>query len=51
LNGEALQEFTSQNEFEADARGWYDAGGNLILAKSGGMSVYELKTFEFQFGG
>jgi hypothetical protein len=38
-----------QAEFDASPDGWYQAGPNLILAKSGQMDVAQTKTFAFRF--
>jgi alpha-glucosidase len=40
LNGIGLTKHNSQAEFDAAESGWYNAGENLILAKSDVMNVY-----------
>ncbi|MEA5571957.1 TIM-barrel domain-containing protein [Calothrix sp. UHCC 0171] len=47
MNGTKLTQFNSQAEFEAAASGWYNAGENLILAKSGVQNTQQEKKFEF----
>lgn len=48
LNGTALPQQSSQAAFEAAASGWFNAGNNLILAKSPSLDVGTVKTFSFQ---
>jgi alpha-glucosidase len=48
VNGVAIKQFSSINEWEAAASGWYYAGNNLIMAKSGQVSVGEDKVFDFR---
>ncbi len=49
LNGTLLTQHPSQAAFEAAASGWYNAGNNLILAKSESLSVESTeKTFSFE---
>lgn len=50
LNGGALTQYTTQATFNAASSGWFNAGGNLILAKSGSQAVTSAKTFVFTFG-
>ncbi|MGJ3252743.1 MAG: TIM-barrel domain-containing protein [Elainellaceae cyanobacterium] len=47
LNGRELPQFTNKAEFDAADAGWYNAGKNLIWAKSGIQSVDLSKTFDF----
>jgi alpha-glucosidase len=48
LNGTALPQHTSASAFNAASSGWYNAGRNLILAKSEVLNVYNTtKTFSF----
>lgn len=51
LNGAALTQYGSRAAFEAAASGWYKAGTNLVIAKSGSQSVASAKTFVFTLGG
>ncbi len=49
LNGTPLTKRDSKEDFEAASSGWYNAGNNLIVAKSGEMDVYNSdKTFSFE---
>jgi len=50
LNGTSLPQYNTQAEFDAVASGWYNAGNNLIVAKSSDMNVTSTKTFEFHLG-
>lgn len=47
LNGSTLTQHATQSAFDAASSGWYNAGDNLILAKSSSLSVSTTKTFEF----
>ena len=47
LNGSSLTQHGSQAAFDAASSGWYNAGNNLILAKSGDTAVNTAKTFVF----
>ncbi|MEI6336550.1 MAG: TIM-barrel domain-containing protein [Methylococcaceae bacterium] len=47
LNGQALPKKNSQAELDAASSGWYDAGDNLVLAKSDKIAVNTPKTFSF----
>lgn len=47
LNDEELPKQNSQKEFDAASNGWYDAGDNLVLAKSDKIAVSDQKTFSF----
>jgi alpha-glucosidase (family GH31 glycosyl hydrolase) len=48
LNGTALPQQSSQAAFDAASSGWFNAGNNLILAKSTQLDVGTVKTFNFQ---
>ncbi|WP_034269266.1 TIM-barrel domain-containing protein [Haloechinothrix halophila] len=50
LNGTALTQHANKAEFDAATSGWYNAGGNLIVAKSDSLSVSNGTTFEFTLG-
>lgn len=47
LNGSALAQHTTQSAFDVANSGWFNAGSNLIYAKSGDLSVTTAKTFVF----
>ncbi len=47
LNGTGLTPHGSQASFDAASSGWFNAGNNLILAKSGNAAVASAKTFVF----
>jgi alpha-glucosidase len=47
LNGSPLTEYTTKAAFDAANSGWWNAGYNLIQAKSGRQSVTTAKTFAF----
>jgi alpha-glucosidase len=47
LDGAALPGLGSEAAFQAAPNGWYNAGPNLILAKSGVRGVDARKTFRF----
>lgn len=47
LNGQPLNRYANQEAFEAADTGWYNAGGNLIVAKTGHHDVTADKVFEF----
>jgi alpha-glucosidase len=47
VNGTKLTQFKNKVEFEAAQTGWYSAGENLILAKSGIKNTQEEQKFEF----
>jgi alpha-glucosidase len=51
MNGAALTQHGSRAAFDAAASGWYKAGANLVIAKSGPQSVSSAKTFVFTLGG
>jgi alpha-glucosidase len=50
MNGVTLTQYATRAAFDAAASGWLNAGGNLILAKSGSQSVTTAKTFVFNLG-
>lgn len=50
LNGAALTQHANKAAFDAAASGWYNAGGNLIVAKSASLAVTATKTFQFTVG-
>jgi alpha-glucosidase len=50
LNGSALTQYSTKATFDAASSGWYNAGGNLIVAKSGSLAVSGAKTFVFTLG-
>ncbi|MFI6297045.1 TIM-barrel domain-containing protein [Nonomuraea sp. NPDC050790] len=50
LNGAALTQHANKAAFDAAASGWYNAGGNLVVAKSASVSVTTAKTFAFTLG-
>lgn len=47
LNGSPLTQYASKAAFDAAASGWYNAGGNLVVAKSGSIAVGTAKSFQF----
>ncbi|NRQ32456.1 DUF5110 domain-containing protein [Nonomuraea sp. NN258] len=50
LNGSPLTQRATKAAFDAAASGWYNAGGNLIVAKSASVAVTTAKTFAFTLG-
>lgn len=50
LNGTALTQYPNKSAYDAAASGWYNAGGNLVVAKSADMAVTTTKTFTFTTG-
>ncbi|MEV4166866.1 TIM-barrel domain-containing protein [Nonomuraea dietziae] len=50
LNGSPLTQHATKAAFDAAASGWYNAGGNLIVAKSASLGVGTAKTFAFTLG-
>ncbi|MFG1958211.1 TIM-barrel domain-containing protein [Nonomuraea sp. NPDC049028] len=50
LNGTTLTQHATKAAFDAATSGWYNAGGNLIVAKSASTSVTTAKTFAFTLG-
>ncbi|MGC1952083.1 MAG: TIM-barrel domain-containing protein [Gammaproteobacteria bacterium] len=47
LNGRPLPKLASRAAMDAANRGWFNAGNNLILAKSGSLNVSDSKTLVF----
>ncbi|NEE02488.1 DUF5110 domain-containing protein [Phytoactinopolyspora halotolerans] len=50
LNGAPLTQHATEAAFDAAGSGWYNAGGNLVVAKSGDIGVGSAKTFQFTLG-
>jgi alpha-glucosidase (family GH31 glycosyl hydrolase) len=50
LNGSPLTQYANKAAFDAAPSGWYNAGGNLIVAKSASLSVTNAKTFVVTLG-
>lgn len=50
LNGAALTQHANKAAFDAASSGWYNAGGNLVVAKSASLAVSGAKTFVFTLG-
>jgi alpha-glucosidase len=50
LNGAALPQHPNKAAFDTASNGWYNAGSNLVIAKSGDMPVSTTKTFAFTLG-
>jgi alpha-glucosidase len=50
LNGSGLTQYSSKTAFDAASSGWYNVGGNLVVAKSTSLSVGSAKTFAFTLG-
>lgn len=50
LNGAALAQLADKAAFDAAGSGWYNAGGNLVVAKSASLAVTSAKTFAFTLG-
>lgn len=50
LNGTTLTQHASKAAFDAAASGWYNAGGNVVVAKSTSLPVTTTKTFRFTVG-
>ena len=48
LNNEELPEFETQAELDGAPSGWFNAGGGLIIARSGVLPVSLAKTFQFE---
>lgn len=48
VNGGELPQVTSREAFERAESGWVDAGGGVVLAKSGVLPVGQAKVFEFR---
>jgi len=49
LNGEPLSRYTTQTEFDQSESGWLQLADNIVLAKSGRVSVDNLKEFVFNY--
>lgn len=47
INGIPLVKKTDLHDFESSISGWFNAGNNLILAKSGKLNITETKDFIF----
>jgi len=47
LNGASLPQLTSQSAFDGASSGWFNAGNDLILAKTGSLDVTAAKTVAF----
>jgi len=45
LNGNKLTQLSSREAFDATDSGWFNAGNNLVLAKTGSMPVADRKVF------
>ncbi|TYB64228.1 DUF5110 domain-containing protein [Nonomuraea sp. PA05] len=50
LNGSPLTQHATKPAFDAATSGWYNAGGNLVVAKSAATSVTTAKSFVFTLG-
>ncbi|WP_341827258.1 glycoside hydrolase family 31 protein [Trueperella pyogenes] len=50
LNGSPLTQHPNKEAFDAADSGWYNAGNNLVVAKSADMDVNSTKTFAFTTG-
>ncbi|MGI8416589.1 MAG: TIM-barrel domain-containing protein [Nakamurella sp.] len=50
LNGTALTHLSNKAAFDAATSGWYNAGGNLVVAKSAATAVSTAKSFQFTLG-
>lgn len=50
LNGTPLTQLATKAAFDAAGSGWYNAGGNLVVAKSASLAVSGAKTFQFTLG-
>lgn len=47
LNGVALTKYTTQSGFDAANSGWFNAGNNIVEAKSKELDIYTVKDFSF----
>ncbi len=47
LNGNSLPQLASQAAFDAAESGWFNAGNNLILVKTGSQNMAAAKTMAF----
>lgn len=50
LGGSPLTQHPTKAAFDAASSGWYNAGGNLVVAKSASLAVSSAKTFQFTLG-
>lgn len=50
LNGTSLTQRANKAAFDVAASGWYNAGGNLVVAKSAALAVSSSKTFVVTLG-
>ena len=50
VNGTALTQYANKAAFDAASSGWYNAGGNVVVAKSASIAVGTAKTFQFILG-
>lgn len=50
LNGTALTQHANKAAFDAAASGWYNTGGNVVVAKSAALAVSSSKTFQATLG-
>lgn len=50
LNGTVLTQLANKAAFDAATSGWYNAGGNLVIAKSASIAVGTAKSFQFTLG-
>lgn len=49
-NGSALTQYNNKIAFDAATSGWYNAGSNLVVAKTGPVSVSTAKSIVFTLG-
>ncbi len=50
LGGQSLARHSNKAAFDAASSGWYNAGGNVIVAKAAASAVTSSKTFTFTLG-
>ena len=50
FNGTALTQMANKAAFDAATSGWYNAGGNQVIAKSALTAVTTAKSFQFTLG-
>lgn len=50
LNGSAIPEYADKESFDAAESGWYNVGGNTVIAKAADSSVAVAKEFSFILG-
>lgn len=48
--GSALTQYSNKAAFDAASSGWYNAGSNLVVAKTGSVAVTTSKTLVFTLG-